>query len=112
MITMDLKDIPFTAIDWTTVAAEEHDGISGKAYWQVLRQGNVRVRIVEYTPGYLADHWCEKGHVVHVLKGEFASELRDGRTFHLTAGMSYVVADGTDAHRSSTTDGATLLIVD
>ncbi len=109
---MELNQIPFTAIDWATVAPEEHDGVHGKALWQVVKQGNVRVRIVRYMPGYLADHWCEKGHVVYVLEGEFTSEIKDGRTFHLTKGMSYLVADGADAHRSSTSEGVTLLIVD
>jgi len=109
---MKLTQIPFTAIDWTTITPEEHDGVHGKALRKVVKQGNVRVRIVQYTPGYLADHWCEKGHVVYVLEGEFTSELKDGRTYHLAKGMSYIVADGADAHRSSTTEGVTLLIVD
>jgi quercetin dioxygenase-like cupin family protein len=109
---MNIIDVPFCAIDWNAVTHEEYDGISGTARWKVVQQGNVRVRIVEYSPGYLADHWCEKGHVVTVLEGEFTSELKDGRMFHLTQGMSYIVADKTDAHRSSTTAGVRLLIVD
>jgi quercetin dioxygenase-like cupin family protein len=109
---MDIKDIPFNTINWDTIIFEEHTGIKGIAYWKVFKEGNIRVRIVEYTPGYIADHWCEKGHVVYVLAGEFTSELKDGRKFNLTKGMSYVVADNMEPHRSSTKDGVKLLIVD
>ena len=80
---MEIKDIPFQVFDLENLAAEEHPGVTGKALWKTVSRGNVRIRIVEYTPGYLADHWCEKGHAVFVLKGEFESELRDGRKFTL-----------------------------
>jgi hypothetical protein len=109
---MDLRNIPFRTIDWNTIPQEMHPGVTGEALWRVVAHGNVRVRIVEYSPGYLADHWCEKGHVVLVLEGEFTSELKDGRSFRLTRGMSYVVADNMDPHRSSTLEGVKLLIVD
>ncbi len=109
---MDLRDIPFTTITLDDVPSEEHNGITGKAFWKVVTLGNIRVRIVEYTPGYLADHWCEKGHVVYVLDGEFTSELKDGRKSHLTKGMCYIVADHTDPHRSFSTEGVKVLIVD
>ena len=68
--------------------------------------------MVEYSPGYIADHWCSKGHVLFCIAGELHTELADGRTFQLTPGMSYQVADDTDAHRSSSRTGATLFIVD
>lgn len=62
---------------------------------------------------HLADQWCDRGHVLLVLEGELDTELRDGGTFKLTAGMSYQVSDfGDDAHRSSTRKGAKLFIVD
>jgi quercetin dioxygenase-like cupin family protein len=109
---MKIESVPFQTIDWTTVARTEHPGEPGVAYWRTREVGNVRVRMVEYAPGYVADHWCERGHVVHVLEGELVSELRDGRRFVLAAGESYVVADGDGAHRSSTRSGARLLIVD
>jgi quercetin dioxygenase-like cupin family protein len=109
---MELRNIPFHTIDWNSIPREAHPGVTGEAFWRVVAQGNVRVRIVEYSPGYLADHWCEKGHVVFVLEGEFTSELKDGRSYHLTRGMSYIVADNADPHRSSTHDGVKLLIVD
>lgn len=109
---MEIKEIPFQVFDLEKTVIEEHAGITGKAFWKTVQKGNVRIRIVEYTPGYLADHWCEKGHAVFVLEGEFESELKDGRKFLLKKGMCYLVADHADAHRSVTKDGAKLLIVD
>jgi hypothetical protein len=109
---MRLQEIPFQMIDWATIHPTTHPGETGVATWQTVEAGNVRARIVEYSAGYLADHWCERGHVIHVLEGELSTELRDGRRFHLRAGQSYVVADGDGAHRSSTVHGARLFIVD
>jgi quercetin dioxygenase-like cupin family protein len=109
---MEIQDIPFEVFDLENTAQEEHAGISGKALWKTVTRGNVRIRIVEYTPGYTADHWCEKGHAVFVLEGEFISELSDGRKFHLSKGMCYLVADHAEAHKSTTETGVRLLIVD
>ncbi|UGX89976.1 DHCW motif cupin fold protein [Bradyrhizobium barranii subsp. barranii] len=110
---MKLPASPFTVTDWSKVAPTTHPGETGQAKWRTLNIGDLRVRMVEYSPGYLADHWCDRGHVLYVLEGELDSELRDGRKFKLTAGMSYQVSDfGDAAHRSSTVTGATLFIVD
>jgi hypothetical protein len=109
---MKISDIPFGITDWSTIERSEHAGDSGVAYWRTQRFGEIRVRLVEYSPGYLADHWCEKGHVLLCLAGELRTELVDGRTFTLTPGMSYQVADGAEPHRSSTDIGATLFVVD
>lgn len=110
---MKIPSLPFTVTDWAVVPATTHPGETGHALWRTLNIGDVRVRTVEYTAGYLADHWCDRGHVLLVLEGELDSELRDGRTFKLTAGMSYQVSDfGDAAHRSSTRMGAKLFIVD
>ncbi|THF68667.1 hypothetical protein E7T06_15410 [Deinococcus sp. Arct2-2] len=114
---MQLTDIPFGVTDWATVAPTHHPGKRGAATWRTQYFGpaenKTRVRCVEYSPGYLADHWCSKGHVLLVLEGELLTELEDGRTFTLRAGMSYQVADGAEAHRSSTGEaGARLFIVD
>lgn len=99
--------------DWTEVAPTEHPGETGLAIWRTLNIGDIRVRQVEYTAGYLADHWCDRGHILYVLEGELVSELKDGRTTVMTAGMSYQVSDfGDAAHRSSTKTGAKLFIVD
>ncbi|MET3340135.1 hypothetical protein ABIF52_000516 [Bradyrhizobium japonicum] len=110
---MKLPTSPFTVTDWSKVEPTKHAGETGQALWRTLNIGDLRVRMVEYSPGYLADHWCDRGHVIFVVKGELDSELRDGRKFKLTAGMSYQVSDfGDAAHRSSTATGATLFIVD
>ena len=109
---MKLADIPFEMTNWADVAGSEHPGERGSAIWRTLTRGDLRIRIVDYTPGYVADHWCAKGHVVYCLAGELLTELRDGRTFVLKPGMSYQVADGEIPHRSSTAVGARVFIVD
>ena len=109
---MQMSGIPFGTTDWSSIAPTEHPGETGKALWRACQFGTIRVRMVEYTPGYLADHWCVKGHILLCLEGELHTELEDGRTFLLKAGMSYQVADNAEAHRSSTPCGARLFIVD
>jgi quercetin dioxygenase-like cupin family protein len=109
---MQMNNIPFATTDWSAVERTEHDGETGLAIWRTQNFGDLRVRMVEYTPGYLADHWCEKGHILLCLEGELHTELEDGRNFVLTPGMSYQVADHAEAHQSSTAVGAKLFIVD
>ena len=109
---MRMTEIPFGTTDWSTIEPTEHKGESGIATWRTCEFGGIRVRMVEYSPGYLADHWCSKGHILLCLEGELHTELADGRTFTLTPGMSYQVADEAEPHRSSTANGATLFIVD
>ena len=109
---MHLADIPFTTTDWRSVEPIEHPGETGTALWRTRQFGAVRVRMVEYSADYVADHWCGKGHVLLCLAGELDTELRDGRRFRLTPGMSYQVADDTEPHRSRSRTGATLFIVD
>ena len=98
--------------DWSRVPTTERPGETGKAIWRTVEAGEIRVRMVEYTPGYVADHWCSRGHVLLVLEGELHTELQDGRSFKLTPGMSYQVANDTEPHRSRTEAGAKLFIVD
>jgi hypothetical protein len=109
---MQIDAIPFGTTDWSDVLPTEHAGETGQAFWRTRQFGPIRVRMVDYTPGYLADHWCQKGHILLVVAGVLETELADGRRFTLTAGMSYQVADGAEAHRSATAVGATLFIVD
>jgi len=108
----DEKNIPFQTIDWTTIPKVEHNGESGTACWQTIQFPGLRVRIVEYSKGYLADHWCQKGHILHCLEGEFVSELQTGEKFMLSKGMTYVVTDDLSSHRSSTKDGVKVMIID
>ena len=110
---MKLPELAFTATDWSSVPETIHAGERGEARWRSFHAGDLRVRMVDYSPDYLADHWCDRGHVLLVLDGELRTELRDGRTFTLTPGMSYQVSDLGDApHRSSSVTGARLFIVD
>ena len=102
----------FQAIDWALVPRTEHKGETGTSFWRTVQLPGLRVRIVEYSAGYLADHWCQLGHVVHCLDGEFVNEHEDGGRTVMTKGMSYVVSDGASSHRSRTEKGATLLIID
>lgn len=105
-------NIPFQTIDWTLVEKKEHKGETGTSFWQTLQLGGLRIRIVEYSKNYLADHWCQKGHIVYCLEGEFISELQNGDQFILTKGMSYVVSDDLSSHRSISSNGVKLLIID
>ena len=109
---MRIEGVPFARIDWSLVPEVEHPGETGAAFWRTVEIGNIRVRKVRYSPGYKADHWCSKGHVLLVLEGELTTELKDGTSVVLTAGMSYQVADDAMPHRSTTAGGATLFIVD
>ncbi len=109
---MNMQAIAFGTTDWASVETTTHPGDTGTAFWRTQHFGEIRVRMVEYTPGYLADHWCKKGHILLCLEGEMDTELEDGRVFKLTPGISYQVADNAEAHRSSTQTGAKLFIVD
>ncbi|MGZ3689761.1 MAG: DHCW motif cupin fold protein [Bdellovibrionota bacterium] len=109
---MRLENIPFFMTDWSKVPTTEHPGESGRAIWKILQLGEIRIRMVEYTPGYVADHWCSRGHILLVLEGKLVTELKDGRTFTLAAGTSYQVATDAEPHRSSSPTGAKLFIVD
>ena len=109
---MTITPFPFQTLDWSSIPKEEHKGETGILYRQVFMMGEIRIRKVEYCAGYKADHWCSKGHIILFLDGEMETELDDGRIMKLTAGMSYFVGDGGEAHRSSTKNGCTLFIVD
>ena len=113
---MQMSAIPFDTTDWSQVAPTRHAGEEGEALWRTRHVGpegnQIRVRMVEYSPGYVADHWCQKGHILFCLDGELHTDLADGRSFTLKPGMSYQVADGAEPHRSHTAKGARLFVVD
>jgi hypothetical protein len=109
---MDIAAVPFSTTDWSTVPEVPYPGETGVAYWRTLEVGNIRVRMVRYSAGYLADHWCTRGHVLLVLSGELVTELADGSSHLLRTGMSYQVATNAAPHRSRTSGGAELFIVD
>lgn len=107
-----MDKILFQTIDWSRVAKTIHPGETGNAIWQTIQLPGLRIRIVEYSPGYFANHWCTKGHIVQCLSGAFVSEMETGETFALSAGMTYVVSDDVSSHRSTTKSGVKLLIID
>lgn len=107
-----MSNIPFQHIDWSLIERTEHQGERGVAYWQTIEFNGLRVRLVEYSPGYLADHWCEKGHIVHCMEGSFISELSTGEQITLSRNDSYVVSDNLSSHRSRSEHGVKLLIID
>ena len=109
---MQMSDIPFGTTDWASVEPTTYKGDTGMATWRTRQFGAIRVRMVDYSPGYLADHWCQKGHILFCIDGELETDLADGRSFKLKPGMSYQVADGAEPHRSHTAIGARLFVVD
>jgi len=110
---MIISDLPFVVTDWEKVEKQEHNGESGTSFWRVFERGGVRVRVVDYSPGFRSDHWCPRGHVLYVLEGEFAVALKDGRTFLLKAGMSFQAGDDdANPHLGSSAGGARVFIVD
>jgi hypothetical protein len=109
---LDIQNIPFGVTNWSNIPITEHAGETGVAYWKTCQFGVIRVRMVEYTANYLADHWCDKGHILLCLEGELETELKDGRVFTLRPGMSYQVSDRGEPHRSRSVAGAKIFIVD
>ncbi len=107
-----MSNIPFQTIDWNSIEKVEYRGETGLAFWQTIQFGGLRIRLVEYSNGYLADHWCQKGHIVHCLEGEYISELKTGEKIMLKKGETYVVSDNLSSHRSDSQNGVKLLIID
>jgi hypothetical protein len=107
-----MSNIPFKKIDWTKVESEEYKGEKGIANWRTLQFDELRIRIVEYSENYVADHWCRKGHIVHCLEGEFVTELKSGEKIRLPAGETYIVSDELSEHRTESLNGVKLLIID
>lgn len=104
--------ILFQNFNWETIPKTEHKGETGTSFWQTIQFPGLRIRVVEYSPGYKADHWCSKGHIVHCLEGEFINELQTGEKNIMSKGMTYVVSDGASCHRSVSEKGARLFIID
>jgi len=111
-MTLQAHPILFHTTDWSSIPVTEHRGETGTARWQTIQHGTLRIRVVEYSNNYLADHWCKLGHILYCLEGELTTELSDGRIFRLTKGMSYEVTDGASVHRSRSEHGVKLLIID
>jgi hypothetical protein len=108
----DANNIPFQITDWSSVPTTEHKGETGSAFWRTLHFGDLRIRMVEYSKNYKADHWCEKGHIIYCIEGEMTTELSNGSEFKMSKGMSYQVSDGLSSHRTYSKEGVKLFIVD
>ena len=109
---MKISQQPFTTIKWSRIEKIKHPGEKGFSVWQTIMMSDIRIRMVEYSAGYVADHWCNKGHIIYCIKGKMRTELQDGRRMKLTKGISYVVGDDSEAHRTSSKKGCKLFIVD
>lgn len=109
---MKIQNVPFNTVDWDKIEPVEYPGETGTSFWRTHEVGNLRVRMVEYSPGYLADHWCSRGHVLLVLAGELVTELAGGAAHPMRAGMSFHVADDAEPHRVFSRSGARVFIVD
>ena len=105
--------IPFQTTHWEQVPSTQHKGETGVAIWRTLKYDKIRVRLVEYSPNYKADHWCSVGHIIFCVKGEFTSHLKDGSEHVLKKGMSYQTTDDKEnPHLSTSETGCTLFVVD
>ena len=110
---MNFNPLPFTVVDWSAMPVTTFSGSSGTGSERILNMGDLRVRVVDFSAGYFADHWCDRGHVLFVLEGELVSQLKDGRRFVLKKGMSYQVSNsGDQPHRTFTPRAARVFIVD
>ncbi len=110
---MKIQDIPFTVTDWERITIEEYKGKAGTSYWQTFNKGDIRVRKIEYSPGYRADHWCSKGHILLILEGELFVQLKNGQEYTLTQGMSFLTGDDeSNPHMAYSDKGARVFIVD
>jgi quercetin dioxygenase-like cupin family protein len=104
--------IEFQMTDWSAIPQTVHKGEVGEAFWKTLQYEGLRVRMVEYSPGYIADHWCTKGHIIYCIEGEMVSMLSTGEEQVMKAGMTYQVSDNASSHKTRTDKGVKLLIID
>ena len=110
---MKIQNVPFIITNWEKINPVEYKGESGSSYWRTFERGNIRVRIVEYSPGFKSDHYCSCGHILLVLEGELYIRLKDGQTFMLDNGMSFQVEDDeANPHLAYSESGAKVFIVD
>jgi hypothetical protein len=104
--------LPFETIDWSQLPPTTVQGTTGTATSRTVQHEGLRIRMVEYSANYLADHWCQLGHLVFVLEGELINEHANGTVNVLTVGMSYHVSDGLSSHRSRTKGPVKMIVVD
>ena len=107
-----MPPIPYQTIDWNAIPQTEHPGTTGTSFWKTIQLPGIRLRMVEYSKDYMADHWCQKGHIVHCIGGQFISQLENGEQTTMTPSMTYIVSDNNSSHRSISQSGAVLFIID
>ena len=110
---MNLNNFPVGITDWSQISESVHPGASGTAAVHSHQLGDIQLRFVVYSPNYVADHWCHKGHIVFVIAGQLVIEHQHSLTYKLMPGMSYHVADDDEPpHRVISDNGATIFIID
>lgn len=109
---MEIPHHIFAITNWSKIKGIKHKGEKGFALWQTVMMGDIRIRMVQYSAGYIADHWCNKGHVIYCIKGKMTTALQDGRNMKLKKGKTYHVGDDSEAHRTTSKKGCKLFIVD
>lgn len=110
---MKLENLPIGAIDWSRVPAVVQPGETGTAAARTCDLGDIRLRLVAYSPGYKADHWCAKGHIIYVISGHLVIEHEDETRAVLSPGKSWHAPDNAGPpHRVLCEAGATVFIID
>ncbi len=72
--------------------------------------GSKRIRLVEFSPAYDDQAWCEVGHTGYVLNGSLTFIYDDGPVRH-SQGDAFRIEDGqADRHRTRVEPGETALV--
>ena len=110
---MKLNDVSYSLIDWQNVESTEVKGITGHAFWKTKKFNDLRIRIIEKSPGYRADHYCKKGHVIYVIDGEMVIDFENGEKFSVSAGQTVFLGDDPEfGHSTFTENGIKYFIID
>lgn len=109
---MDIKILENISINWELSQAEKSLGTSGFVFSKSVDLGTIRMRQLSFSENYEADHWCEKGHIIHVLAGELIIEYQDGSQVTIPTGQSLILGDSISLHKAKTESESTVLIID
>jgi len=109
---MNLGDLPLGLTDWSQIPESVHPGAPGTATVRSRQLGDIQLRLLVYSPNYVADHRCQKGHIVYVIQGQVVTEHRETTNYTLESGTTYHVPDNGPPHRAVSHGGATVFIVD
>jgi quercetin dioxygenase-like cupin family protein len=108
-----LENFPVGTIDWPKVPAVVQAGETGIATSRTVNLSDVTLRLVEYSAGYKADHWCTKGHILYVVSGNVVIEYDNEKRTNLSSGMSWHAPEGAStAHLLRCERAATVFIID